>query len=160
MSWRGIVTLVLAAGLLAACYTRAPVETVAARTPRPDPHEQTWSAQGIDSYAIEVLVVNSIWHAQSHQITVRDGKVESSEATCFPAPYEAGQCQVKDFDPETYTVAGLFAKAQSQAQSEWGQWTTVTYDPTYGYPSQIAYNHPDMHDEDWSWRVEAFEVLK
>ncbi len=143
-------------GLLAACEV-APEASV---TPSVEQREQVWLEQNITAYRIEVLVIRSVWHAQSHQITIQNGQVESATASCVPAPTEAGKCEVEDFDAEDYTVAGLFRKAHAQAQSQYAAWATITYDPTYGFPQQISYNHPEMIDEDWSWRVTAFEVLK
>jgi hypothetical protein len=125
-----------------------------------DQREQAWLEQNISNYRIEVLVVRSVWHAQSHRLTVRNGQVQEATADCIPAPTEAGTCEVEEFDPEEYTVAGLFRRAQAQMQSEYAQWVTIAYDPSYGFPQQISYNHPDIIDEDWSWRVTDFEALK
>ncbi len=125
-----------------------------------DQMEQAWLDQKITSYRIEVLVIHSIWHAQSHQITVRDNQIESATAACIPAPIEAGKCKVETFNAEDYTVAGLFRKARSEAQSHKATPTKITYDSTYHFPQQISYDDPKMVDEDWSWGVTAFEVLK
>ena len=143
-------------GMLATC--KGVPEALA--TPSIDQREQVWQEQNITAYRIEVLIVRSVWHAQSHRITVRNGQVESATATCVPAPTEAGKCKVEDFNAADYTVAGLFREAHAQTQSEFAAWVTITYDPIYGFPQQISYNHPEMIDEDWSWRVTAFEVLK
>jgi hypothetical protein len=123
-----------------------------------DQAEATWQQQGVDSYKIEVLVIRSIWHGQSHQITVVNGEVVSEYAECFPAPIEAGKCEVEDFNAEDYTIPGLFAIARSEAQIEEGQFTKIDFDPTYGFPSRISYDDPDVFDEDRSWKVVSFEV--
>jgi hypothetical protein len=125
-----------------------------------DQKEQAWLDQKIASYRIEVLVIHSIWHAQSHQITVRDNQIESATASCIPAPIEAGKCKVEAFNAEDYTVAGLFRKAHSQAESRQATPAEITYDSTYHFPQRISYDDPNMVDEDWMWRVTAFEVLK
>jgi len=122
--------------------------------------ERAWLDQEISSYRIEVRVINSIWHAQSHQITVRGNQIESATASCTPAPIEAGKCQVKAFNAEDYTVAGLFKKALSQAKSRQATPTKITYDSTYHFPQQISYDDPNAVDEDWGWVVTAFKVLK
>lgn len=156
MTRRSTLTLYLLAGLIAACHAGQ----IATPTPSPDQLERTWLEQNIDSYRIEVLVVRSVWHAQSHQITVRNNRVENATASCIPAPTEAGRCEVEVFNAEDYTVPGLFAEARAQAQSQQAVWTQLTYDPTYGFPRQIAFDDPNLIDEDWAWRVTAFEVLK
>ena len=125
-----------------------------------DQMERAWLDQKITSYRIEVLVINSIWHAQSHQITVRDNQVESATAACTTAPMEFEKCKVKAFNAEDYTVAGLFRKARSEAEGQQATPAKITYDSTYHFPQQMSYNDPNMVDEDWSWRVTAFEVLK
>ena len=121
--------------------------------------ESRWQQQGIASYRIEVSVFRSIHHAQSYQITVQDGAVVDQSASCIPAPLEFGKCKVEPFEADAYTVPGLFAKASSMLQESYKTWCKVSFDPTYGFPSQISYNHPDMVDEDWGLSVASFEVL-
>ena len=125
-----------------------------------DQAEQKWTGQNITNYRMEVLVVNSIWHAQSHQIIVQSNAVAESTARCIPAPGEAGTCEVRAYSAEEYTIPGLFAQARSQIQSQQAQWIKITYDPTYGFPSQISFDNPNIIDEDWTWRVTMFEALK
>jgi hypothetical protein len=121
-------------------------------------NENKWSEQRITNYRIEVLVVNSIWHAQTHIILVQNGTVINSTATCIPAPIEAGMCKVRPFDSGTYTVAGLFSQARLQMNGDLAPWIAVHYDPVYGFPGQISYNNPNIIDGDWTWRVTAFEI--
>jgi hypothetical protein len=123
-----------------------------------DQQEQKWLEQDIDSYRIVVSHVRSIWHAQTHETLVSEGKVVEQSATCTPAPAESGECHVESFDPEEYAVAGLFALAHSLAEGDAGDWTEIEFDPTYGFPVRIAYDDPDMVDEDSYWGVRSFEV--
>ena len=125
-----------------------------------DQAEQKWTAQGITSYRIEVLVVSSVWHAQSHQITVQSNQVVDGQAGCIPAPMEPGVCEVRAYVAKDYMVPGLFALARSAIQSEQTAGVQITYDPSYGFPSQVSYNDPELVDEDWSWQVTAFEIIK
>lgn len=123
--------------------------------------ERRWQQQGIASYRIEVLVIRSIWHAQSYQITVQDGVVVDQSASCIPAPIEAGKCKVEPFQADAYTVPGLFAKASSLFQDDSAKtWGKISFDPTYGFPNLISFNNPNAMDDDWSWRVTSFEVLR
>ena len=145
------VRLVWAAGLLAGLLTGCQTAPVV------DQMERAWLAQAITDYRIEVLVVNSIWHAQSHQITVRAGQMADAAASCIPAPFEGGQCRVEAFTAEDFTVAGLFRKVRSLSTTPPAE---ITYDPAYHFPSQIAFDDPNLVDEDWMWRVTGFEVLK
>ena len=125
-----------------------------------DQAEQKWTGQNITSYRMEVLVVSSIWHAQSHQIIVQNNAVAESTARCIPAPMEAGTCEERAYTAEEYTIPGLFAQARSQIQGQQIQWIKITYDPTYGFPDQISFDNPNIIDEDWTWRVMTFEALK
>jgi hypothetical protein len=122
--------------------------------------EKKWQAQNVTRYRIQVMLVQSIWHAQSHTITVRDGKVTDQQASCVPAPFESGKCTVREYKAEDFTVPGLFATARAESKSDDGKWTTIVFDPTYGYPVRISYDHPDVVDEDHGWSVQSFEVLK
>lgn len=135
----------------------------ASATPQLDQAERKWTRQNITSYRIEVLVVSSIWHAQSHQIVVNDNAVADSTAECIPAPMESALgagCEVWAYTAEEYAVPGLFAKARSKVHSQQARWVKITYDPTYGFPRQISFDDPNIVDEDWTWRVTTFEVLK
>ncbi len=120
--------------------------------------EQRWQAQHIASYRIQVQQMSSIWHLQRHTITVRDGVVVDQSATCIPAPIEGRECKVRPFVAEDYTVAGLFETARSIAKSTAGG-MTITFDPTYGFPSTIGSAPPGVIDGDQSWVVLSFEVL-
>jgi hypothetical protein len=121
--------------------------------------EQKWLEKHIDSYRIVVSHVSSVWHAQTQEITVRAGKVVDQSASCIPAPTENGKCEVQPFDAEEYTVPGLFELARSLALFDDGQWTEIEFDPTYGYPASMRYDHPEIVDEDSYWGVRSFEVL-
>jgi hypothetical protein len=123
-----------------------------------DRQEQKWLEKDIDSYRIVVSCVRSTWHAQTQEIVVSEGKVVEQSATCTPAPAESGECQVESFDPDEYTVAGLFALAHSMAEGDAGDWTEIEFDPVYGFPVRIAYDDPDMMDEDSYWGVRSFEA--
>lgn len=118
--------------------------------------ERRWQEQGIDDYQIEVLVVRSIWHAQSHRITVEDGVVTEQTAHCIQAPMEFEACEVEAFTAEDFTIPGLFAKARASDQ----EGMKIVYDPTYGYPDSISFDDPEILDEDWSWSVTSFEALE
>ena len=150
-----ILNLLCLIWICTACISGEQVELTA----QIDEAEEKWQEQDIESYRIEVLSA-SIWHAQSHQITVRNGKVVEESASCIPAPTESGKCEVEPFNAEDYTVPGLFSLARSQAQIEQGQWTRITFDPTYGFPRQISFDNPKAVDEESTWRVKTFEVLK
>ena len=123
-----------------------------------DKQEHKWLAQDVDSYRIVVSHVRSIWHAQIHEVLVSEGRVVEQSASCVPAPAESGECEVWSFDPEEYTVEGLFAVACSLAQGEEAEWSRIEFDPTYGYPVSINYDHPDIVDEDTYWGVKSFQA--
>lgn len=123
-----------------------------------DEAEQQWHAQSISSYRILVSSM-SIWHYQKHQITVRNDKAVEQSASCIPAPAEYRECEVKPFDAQDFTVPGLFARVRSYAESEYAQWTEITFDSRYGFPKMISFDDPRAIDEELIWRVEEFEVL-
>ncbi|RME83446.1 MAG: hypothetical protein D6775_08055 [Caldilineae bacterium] len=120
--------------------------------------EQRWRAQQVSDYRIEVLEVLSVWHAQYHLITVRDGEVADSEARCLPAPAEGGKCKVYDFDARDFTVPGLFAKAREALSAPTRRYVKVEYDTEWGFPRVISFRNPEVVDGDWLWRVTMFEA--
>jgi len=123
--------------------------------------EKKWGKQGIHSYTIQVRQSEALWHTQVQTIIVRDDKVVDSSAECIAdAGSPAGTCKLDPFDPNAYTVAGLFAEAQTDLSGQNSRWMKVSYDPKLGYPTQIAYNNPLILDGGWSWDVVKFEILK
>lgn len=143
--------LVLMLSMLAACSPSLTDEI--------DNLEEQWLEQAITSYEIEVLRVDSIWHAQSQRITVQEGAVVDASATCIPGPVEGRECEVRAFNADDFTVAGLFATARTMAQRGDGEWTKIEYDEQYGFPVRISYNDPEILDEDTSWQVKHFALL-
>jgi hypothetical protein len=148
----GCALLLICAGLISACGPTA--------TPQQDADEKKWQASGVRSYTITVLDARSIWHAQINKVTVSDGKVTASSATCVVAPAETQGCKTTAFNPEEYTVTGLFARARAQLNSDQVKWTKINYDSAYGYPTSITYNNPKIIDGDWALIVNNFEVQK
>lgn len=121
--------------------------------------EAEWLVKNIGDYRIVVTTI-SFWHMQTHTIVIRFGEIAEATATCNPAPLEAGPCEVSDFDPQTFTVSGLFAQARAVAQSEEGRWTTITFDPIYHFPNQISYTNPTLTDADFTWNVDEFQPVR
>ncbi len=153
-----LITLACLASVLAGCDLLPPSisNRLLAQVAQ---QEQEWLEKDIDSYHIVVLHVSSVWHAQTHEITVRAGEVVDQSASCIPAPTENGKCEVRAFDAEEYTVPGLFERARSLAQFDDGEWTEIEFDPIHGYPTGIWYDHPEILDEDSYWGVRSFEIL-
>lgn len=125
-----------------------------------DEAERQWQDQNITSYKIEVLEIRSIWHVQYQTITVENGVITAQTARCTPAPFEGQTCEVQPFNPEDFTVPGLFAKARAVTATENADYLTIRYDTTSFYPMQISFNDPEIVDEDWSWAVTSFELIK
>ena len=123
-----------------------------------DQAEETWQQQGIQSYTIEIMHFQSIWRAESYKITVVNGVVVSNSDECIPGPAQIGECEVAEYDPQDFTVEGLFAIARSENQKQEGKFTKIEFDPTNGFPTIISYDDPDVFDEDRSWSVVSFEV--
>ena len=135
----------------------------------PDSLEQTinelkrakslYRAQGITHYHLKVRHMRSIWHLQTYEIEIWNGKITHT-ATCIPAPIEGRQCQVEPYEPADYTVEGLFNTVTWILESDYAQWANIQYHSEYGYPKIISFNHPDILDEDNLWVVLEFELLQ
>ncbi len=132
-------------------------------TARVNQAERKWKKQDISNYRIEVAYIRSAWHYQAHTITVRDGQVVDWSASCIDAPRETAsgiKCEVEPFDPAEYAVPGLFARARSMAQTYPEQELVIDFHETYGFPSRIRHQDPNVVDGINRWRVESFEVLE
>jgi hypothetical protein len=139
----GLALAALLAAFLAAC--RSELESA----------QERWAEAGVESYTIVVRLVEGPWHLQDHTVTVQDGQVVESSATCIPSLFENGQCEVDPFVPDDFTVAGLFAAA-AQMSEDYGRSTTITFDEQYGYPATVRYDDPNIADEELYWQVTAF----
>jgi Family of unknown function (DUF6174) len=114
-----------------------------------DRAERKWNSRGINSYSIRVRV-SGFWDQQEYTLVVRDGEVLDSSSTCVPAgPGEP--CCTACFEPEDFTVPGLFANARDKASL-----SKITFDLYYGFPSTINYNNPAIADEEEEWKVLKF----
>jgi len=117
-----------------------------------------WKVNGSDDYKIIVRHTESVWHSQDITI-IKDGDELTHSARCTPAPTEGQTCEVTAYDPGDYTVAGLFRTADSFLSGETAEWTDVEYNPEFGYPESIKYDHPEIIDEDQAWIVVSFEII-
>ncbi len=122
--------------------------------------EAKWQARNIASYRISVLRVENIFHAQTNELTVRNGQVVEQGATCIPAPFEGTTCTVRPFDASDYTIPGLFATARALAMGEGGQSVEITFDENFGFPKAIHSDTPEVRDAAQAWSVVSFEALQ
>lgn len=121
--------------------------------------QKQWNEKQIHNYRIAVLKVQSIWHAQTNTITVRDRVITEQSAVCTPAPFEGRECKVNEFDANEFTVDGLFRTALQYAPESAKYQLRVTFDEKYHYPTTISSDQADVSDDDIFWRVSSFEVL-
>ena len=111
--------------------------------------ERKWNSKGISSYRIRVRVWG-FWDQQEYTLIVRDGKVVDSSSSCVPDG-SSEPCCTACFEPEDFTVPGLFANARDKASL-----SKITFDPYYGFPSTISYNNTAIADEEQEWNVLEF----
>lgn len=122
--------------------------------------QRQWRDKNVPNYRISVLKVQAIFHAQTNTITVRDGKVSDQSAFCTPAPFEGRACQVQEFDPDEFTVEGLFETALKYAPESAKNQLLVDFDEEYHYPTRISRDDKDAIDDELLWRVVAFEPIR
>ena len=115
-----------------------------------DRAEKRWNNKHISSYTIQVQEW-SWWHMQNYTVVVRDGKVTNSSSTCGQAPGADSPCDVYNFDPNNFTVPGLFAAAR-----EWGMKDMVTFSREFGFPSTIDSDIPQLADDKRGLKVFEF----
>ncbi len=127
-------------------------------TAKIEQNQEKWTKQEIATYRLEVLVVNSIWHAQTIQVEVNDNQVVAHSATCVPAPAETGSCEIQPYEAGDFTVPGLFAHASDLAENHNQKWVKIEFNTQFGYPDEISFDDPQILDEDTSWHVASFEV--
>ena len=118
-------------------------------------NKEKWVSAGIDSYEIHVQHIQSIWHAQEYTITVENGIVSHS-ARCIPAPAEGRECEVTSYDPQDFTVEGLFRTAEWALNSIHSDHVKIIYNTELGYPEHISLDDPEILDEDNAWAVLDF----
>jgi hypothetical protein len=112
-----------------------------------DKAEASWQAHPVNNYILTVIHTSVMpQFTYTIQLAVEDGIVVS--ATCT---YRAGDF-CANFDPNRYTVPGLFATAWESA----GPDTALQFDPVYSFPTWIAHNDPQFVDEEWTIQVESF----
>jgi hypothetical protein len=124
---------------------------------RIDEAESLWNAQEIADYQIEVGV-GSAWSSYVYTIAVAGGEVANASAICLYEDAFGSDCPPPDtFDPEEFTVRGLFTRLQSYVGTEAENFIEVRFDDETGYPQKFSYDEPDSIDEEWGWNVKTFE---
>lgn len=120
--------------------------------------EAKWQAKKPSGYQIQIQEA-SFWHMQTNVITVKNDQVVNQAASCTRAILETTKCQVRPILASEYTVPGMFARAKKYMQGETAQFTKITYDETWGFPSSIIYNNTKVTDSGTSYRVIKFEIV-
>ncbi len=147
--------ILLLIAFLVACAVPGPSEPVLQIAAK----QNQWRAKNIRSYRISVMKVQAVFHAQTNTITVQDDKITQQSAICTPAPMEGRSCDVKEFDPNEFTVNGLFKTALIFAPDSAKYQLRVTFDENYFFPATIARDEKEVVDDELLWRVVAFEPL-
>jgi len=120
-------------------------------------NREKWANAGIHSYEVRVQHIQSIWHAQEYTITVENGTISHS-ARCIPAPAEGKECEVTSYDPQDFTIEGLFRTAEWALNSIHSDHVKIIYNTELGYPEHISLDDPDILDEDNAWAVRDFST--
>ena len=167
----GVAFYVLWGSLLAGCSpstpaveptplspTEVPTPTAAPTlSQRIDEAENLWRVQGIADYRIEVEVGSS-WSSYVYTIAVVDGEIADALVVCQYDDAFGSDCPPPEtFDPEEFTVPGLFARLHTYAGTDAEDWVEVTFDEEAGYPRKFSYDEPESIDEEWGWHVKTFE---
>lgn len=140
---------------LAACTVPGPSEPVALIAAK----QNQWHAKNIRRYRISVQKVQAIFHAQTNTLTVQDGAVTAQSATCTPAPFEGRECKIQSFDPNEFTVEGLFKTALQYAPESETYQLRATFDETYHFPKTLSRDQANVADDETFWQVVSFEPL-
>jgi len=174
MRRRAMVCTVVALLLLALGACAAPPPSI---TPTPAPPTMTpvppelaqlatqrarWQTLGITDYDIVVRETHAFGIDVRQTVTVRGGQVQKQETSCSGPGGTGGSC----YTLSRYTVPDLFDLAEQFIRGQHSDQlrirtpraadtngTTVQYDPTYAFPSTIAWNLPDVADEKVTIRV-------
>ncbi len=118
-----------------------------------------WASTGPEDYSLTVRHTQSVWHSQSITVTVIDGKISHS-AKCTPAPTEGKTCEVIPYNPEVFTVEGLFQTADRLLAGDLAKHVNIEYESTLGYPTFIRLDDPDVIDEEQFWKIVAFKAIE
>lgn len=141
--------------LLAGCTVPGPSEPLSLIGLR----ESQWRKHAVRDYRIAVQKVQGVMHAQTNTITVRDNRVTAQSAECAPAPFERSGCAVQPFDPNEFTVEGLFATARRLGGESAKNQLRVEFDATYSFPRLISRDVAEIADDETLWRVVEFQPL-
>lgn len=138
--------------LLPAWYTANPTAEV-------DRAEADWQALGITSYAISVQEI-SVWAYLIHTVTVVEGAVTDYSINCVEGAallpiLTCDSVIASANDASPYTIPGLLATARDLATRDLA-FTTIEFDPTYHFPTTLAFNDPNIYDEEFSQQVLDF----
>ncbi len=178
---------VLFALALAGCATSQDSDVESTVAPGPEPSQESaapldvqraaWEALNIVDYRIryEIRNLNGMGGSPgdgTYDVTVRDGFVtdctisegfQSEDGTCDLAHFGAASTSELALPIDIlFSRVKAFEVAQSLAGSDGtdaARFTVVQYDPTWHFPSTIAYDDPEFADEEYRITVQGFEVV-
>src|SRR6476469_2722786 len=102
--------------------------------------EQTWAAKRITDYRIEVSYFPEYFADKPvFEVIVKSSKPIQKSVIITPSPTNHGtHITPLVFDPNEYTVQGLFSIAKNQIQTLTSDKTLdITFDSIYGFPTMI-----------------------
>ncbi|NDJ75169.1 MAG: hypothetical protein GYB65_02830 [Chloroflexi bacterium] len=120
---------------------------------------QMWQRHAIRHYTLMVEHRDANFRAETHTLTVANGRVIAYAVDCT-LPSDSA-CDPADFDPDAYTVPGLYATAMRLARERSsGDWRfTLRTDSNDGHPLRISVFNTELADSGESWEVVTFDTL-
>ena len=123
------------------------------KNPEVESHRAIWEQKGVASYSFIYSSGSALSGDEDRTITVREGH----NVSVIPPWQEQRTDKVETVDDLFRTAARVYDQPGEGGRS-------VTFDPTYGFPTQGGYHmtsidgHPVI-DDDWSFSVRSFQVV-
>lgn len=137
-----------------------PLEGTAEYTGQIDQAEQLWLSQNINDYRMKVTIYQAlaVGLTVQHNVTIKDGQVVEQECISEECLLITGSLE--------YTVPGLFKEARAAdvgdglIDTTGPGCATIGFDEAYGFPTFVDVDCYMQDDEEYSVKVEEFEVLE
>ena len=121
-------------------------------------HRTLWANKNILNYRFTVSTRGAWSGTEPVTVTIRDGKVVSTEYVCPPA--ECKQTEVPAADAKPYdTVPNIFAFIDGLLKDSMSM-PRVHYDKQFGFPANIVNDRIRIADDEFSVTVWDFQLLE
>ena len=122
--------------------------------------QQLWRGLNIHDYRLTVQLYTA-WSAPRYEMSFRNGRLTTGWASERWPNGRSMRYEMDITEGEALKVDGLLDRARAEVlRARVPTNVTIRFDPRYGYPEKTSSDDPAMFDDEATYEVTAFSILK